>query len=57
VKENLPVVARVLGLTVQPWEVRDVDGLEKVLAALDKDRPDGLYAPSAGAVMTPCVDS
>jgi putative ABC transport system substrate-binding protein len=52
VKEDFPVVARALRLTVQPWEVRDVDGLEKVLAALNKDRPDGLYAPSAGPVIT-----
>jgi putative ABC transport system substrate-binding protein len=52
VKEDLPVVARALGLTVKPWEVRDADGLERVFAALIKDRPDALYAPSAGAVMT-----
>ena len=43
VKELLPVSARALGLTVQPWEVRDTDGLEGVLAALSKERPDGLY--------------
>jgi ABC-type uncharacterized transport system substrate-binding protein len=52
VKEDFPVVARALGLTIQPWEVRDADGLERVLAALNKQRPDGLYAPSAGQVMT-----
>jgi putative ABC transport system substrate-binding protein len=52
VKEDFPVAARAMGLTVQPWEVRDADGLERVFAALNKDRPDGLYAPSAGAVMT-----
>jgi putative ABC transport system substrate-binding protein len=43
VKEDLPVAARVLGLTVRSWEVRDVDGFEKVFAALNKQRPDGLY--------------
>ena len=43
VKEVLPVAARALGLTVQPWEVRDADGFEKVFAALNKERPDGLY--------------
>ena len=32
-KEVLPVAARALGLTIQPWEVRDADGLEKVFAA------------------------
>ena len=45
VKEVLPVAARALGLTVQPWEVRDADGFEKVFAALNKQRPDGLYVP------------
>ena len=43
VKEVLPVAARALGLTVQPWEVRAADGFEKVFAALNKQRPDGLY--------------
>ena len=45
VKEVLPVAARALGLTIQPWEVRDADGFEKVFAALNKQRPDGLYVP------------
>ena len=52
VKEDLPVSARAFGLTVRPWEVWDADGLERVLAALNKDRPEALYAPSAGAVMS-----
>ena len=43
VKEVLPVAARALGLTIQPWEVRDADGFERVFAALNKQRPDGLY--------------
>ena len=43
VKEVLPVAARALGLTLQPWEVRATDGFEKVFAALNKQRPDGLY--------------
>ena len=43
VKEVLPVAARALGLNLQPWEVRDADGFEKVFAALSKQRPDGLY--------------
>ena len=50
VKEVLPVAARALGLTIQPWEVRDADGFERVFAALNKERPDGLYVP-AGALM------
>ena len=45
-KEVLPVAARALGLTVQPWEVRDADDFEKVFAAIDKERPDGLYVTS-----------
>ena len=43
VKEVLPAAARALGLTVQPWEVRDADDFERVFAALNKQRPDGLY--------------
>ena len=50
VKEILPVAARALGMTVQRWEVRDAGGFEKVFAALNKQRPDGLYVPS-GALM------
>ena len=42
-KEVLPVAARALGLTIQPWEVRDADDFERVFAALNKQRPDGLY--------------
>ena len=45
VKEVLPVAARALGLTIQPWEVRDADDFERVFAALNKQRPDGLYVP------------
>ncbi len=47
VKEVLPVAARALKLTIQPWEVRDSDGFEKVFAALSKERPDGLYVPGS----------
>jgi putative ABC transport system substrate-binding protein len=42
-KEDLPGVAHTLGLTIQPWEVRVVDDFERVFAALNKQRPDGLY--------------
>jgi putative ABC transport system substrate-binding protein len=42
-KEVLPATARALGLTIQPWEVRDADGFDRSFAALNKDRPDGLY--------------
>ena len=43
VKEVLPVAARALRLTVQSWEVRAADGFDRVFAALNKQRPDGLY--------------
>jgi len=43
VKEVMPAAARTLGLTIEPWEVRAADDFEKVLAALNKERPDGLY--------------
>jgi putative ABC transport system substrate-binding protein len=43
VKEVLPAAARALKLTIQPWEIRAADGFEKVFAALNKQRPDGLY--------------
>ena len=49
VKEVLPVAARALGLTIQPWEVRAADDFEKVFAALNKQRPDGLYVPGGPA--------
>ena len=45
VKEVLPVAAGALRLTIQPWEVRDADDFERVFAALNKQRPDGLYVP------------
>ena len=43
VKEVLPVAAHALGLTVRSWEVRAADDFDKVFAALNKQRPDGLY--------------
>jgi putative ABC transport system substrate-binding protein len=52
VKKVLPVAARALKLTIQPWEVRDSDGFEKVFAALNKQRPDGLYVPGGGPLMS-----
>ena len=50
VKEVLPVAARALRLTLQPWELRSADGFETVSASLNKQRPDGLYV-SAGPLM------
>jgi len=43
VKEVLPVAARALKLTIQPWEVRGKTDFDRVFAALGKERPDGLY--------------
>jgi putative tryptophan/tyrosine transport system substrate-binding protein len=51
VKEDLPVAARALGLTVRSWEVRDADGFERVFTALNKERPDGVYVPGGGQLM------
>src|SRR5262249_47046391 len=50
-KEDLPVAARTLGLTVRSWEVRDADSFERVIAALTNERPDGVYV-SAGRLMS-----
>jgi ABC-type uncharacterized transport system substrate-binding protein len=47
VKEVLPVAARALGLTIQPLGARAADGFEKVFAALNMERPDGLYVPQS----------
>ena len=45
VKEDLPIAARALKLTLQPWEIRATNEFEKVFAALNKQRPDGLGGP------------
>ena len=50
-KEDLPVAARALRLTLQPWDVRAADGIEKVFAALNQQRPDGLYVAGGGALL------
>jgi putative ABC transport system substrate-binding protein len=52
VKEQLPVAARALGLTLQPWEVRAADGFERLFAALNKQRPGGLYVHGEGGLMS-----
>jgi putative ABC transport system substrate-binding protein len=53
VKELLPADARALKLTIRPWEIRAVGDFEKVFAALNKQRPDGLYLITTGGVMRP----
>ena len=42
-KELLPIAARALGVTLQSWEVRGAEDFDKVFAAPNKQRPDGLY--------------
>jgi putative ABC transport system substrate-binding protein len=51
VKEVLPVPARALRLTLQPWEVRAADEFESVFAALNKQHPDGLYVAGGDVLM------
>ena len=46
VKEVLPVAARALNLTLQPWEVGGADDFDRVFAAMGKQRPDGLLVPA-----------
>jgi putative tryptophan/tyrosine transport system substrate-binding protein len=43
--KEVQTAARALELTVRSWEVRAADGFEKIFAALNKERPDGLYVP------------
>jgi putative tryptophan/tyrosine transport system substrate-binding protein len=52
VKEDLPIAAGALKLTIQPWEIRDADGFDRVFVALNKQRPDGLVV-TGGTVMRP----
>ena len=44
VKEELPSAARALKLDLSTRELRTGEELETILAALRKERPDGLYA-------------
>ena len=41
--KEVQTAAGPLGVSVQSWEVRGTDGFEKVFAALNKERPDGLF--------------
>jgi putative ABC transport system substrate-binding protein len=47
VKEALPVAARALGLTLRSWDVRNADAFDGLFAALNKERPDGLYVAAS----------
>jgi len=50
VKEVLPVAARALRLTIQLWEIRAAGDFDRVFAALNQQRPDGLY-PTGGPLL------
>jgi putative ABC transport system substrate-binding protein len=52
VKEVFPAAARALKLTIRPWEVRAVDDFDKVFAALNKERPDGLYVATSPLIFS-----
>jgi putative ABC transport system substrate-binding protein len=52
VKEILPVAARTLGLTIRPWEIREVADFDKVFSALSNQRPAGLYVPARGPLVS-----
>jgi len=49
--KEVQTAAPALGLTIQPWEVRGTDDFDRVFAAQNKQRPDGLYVV-AGRLMT-----
>jgi putative tryptophan/tyrosine transport system substrate-binding protein len=46
IKEDLPIAARALGLTIRGWEIQPPQGFERVFAALNKQRPDAVYVTS-----------
>ncbi len=47
-KEDLPLTARPLNMTVQPSEIRAADDFDRFFAATSKQRPDGLYVHGGG---------
>jgi putative ABC transport system substrate-binding protein len=51
VKEDLPMPARALRLTLQPWEIHRSEDFDRVFAALNKQLPDGLYLLGGGPLM------
>jgi len=51
VKEDLPAVAHALGVSIQPQEVRDAASFVLIFAALNKQRPGGIYVPGGGEIM------
>ncbi len=47
---NMKEAARALKLTLQPWDVRGTDDFDRIFAAMDKQRADGLYV-SGGVLL------
>jgi putative tryptophan/tyrosine transport system substrate-binding protein len=47
-KEDLPVAAAPLKLTLQPWEIRGADDFDRFFGATSKQRPDGVYVHGGG---------
>jgi putative ABC transport system substrate-binding protein len=47
VRDDLPVAARALGLTIQLWEIRATKDFERVFTALNKERSEALYASAS----------
>jgi putative ABC transport system substrate-binding protein len=43
--KDVQSTGRALGLSYKLWEIRGRENIEKVVAELRKDRPDGLYVP------------
>ena len=52
VLQAVETAGRVLGVTVQSWEVRGPDDFARVFAALRAERPDGLYVPGGPLTRT-----
>jgi putative ABC transport system substrate-binding protein len=46
-RNDLTALARVLGLTIQPWEIRATKDFERVFTALNKERSEALYASAS----------
>ena len=50
--KEIQTAAPAVELTIQPWEVRAENDLEKVFAAIVKERQDGLYVSNASVMTT-----
>jgi putative ABC transport system substrate-binding protein len=50
--KEVQTAARPLRLTLQPWETRAANDFDRVFAALNKQRPDGLHVTSGPLMRT-----